>query len=215
MGRVPKLSYHGTQREYILLDIVNGDKISLKIVHGVMMSIGWIIIHIGTIYVSLYKEAGESKTIVHVVLQTIGVLFILISAIIIVSSVGDHLNTPNFHSYFGLGTLVLMLFQSVLGFSTFRLMLTNEGEKKPLRRTLRRIHQIVGWLLMFLSFATIGLGILTLFDQFLSFWTGIYFGGVASIIILILLVALSRLFCNSSYKKLLNSLQNEEDGIVY
>jgi len=208
MGRLPQLHYHDTNREYLSVDFVNGEKISQKIIHGVFMSLGWVIIYIGGIYVSIYKEAGESKKYVHIAFQSLGIVCTLIGLPVIIFSVsGPHFNTPNNHSFFGIGTISLVVAQSVLGFVIFRKMRDN-GDYK----TIKKVHGWIGWLAMILSMVTIALGILTLFDQFLTFWTGIFFGIVSSIVLLILMVLSSKIFCgNSSYK----TVKQEDDGVIY
>ncbi len=127
------------------------------ILHMIIMLVFLFLAAAGIITAKFFKKRNPEWIKIHKTLMISGILsaFIGIGWIIyaVQSEQGLHFYAP--HTFLGLGTFILALTAPVLG-----ILFTGKKTRKELKPILRKLHKIIGWIILILIVVTVFTGLL-------------------------------------------------------
>ncbi len=127
------------------------------ILHMSIMLLYLLLSAAGIITVKFFKKRNPKWMKIHKTLMISGVSSALIGIgwiiYVVQSEQGLHFYAP--HTFLGLGTFILALTAPVLG-----ILFTGEKTRKEIKTILRKLHKIIGWIILILIVVTVFTGLL-------------------------------------------------------
>jgi hypothetical protein len=183
-GIANQLVFHGPNRLALHINFASGGANATynptRLIHGLAMLLGWLLLNIGAIYARFTKrspikafwfKAHRPLQYSGFVVAMFGFLWIIINKLV---NREQHFNQEYAHGLLGLATMSLAIIQVTGAF--FR---PHPSPTKFVRKFWEWKHHIMGRVAIVLSLVTAFLGIRVITGDFENIWIGMYIGAVS------------------------------------